>query len=148
MRLKKALLINLKKIGIQSPQDKKGWDSTGLTSYEIKEWIKHGLTWEEAKKWIENGFTNLNEKLEWKSKAFTPEKAKQQKIAEEKRRMQKEKIKNFSFKVLFLILSILIIIGIMLGITDKAVFYMDTSDLTLSFMPYVIVLLSFFFLYF
>ncbi len=134
-------IIKLKKEGINNPAEKKGWDSIGIS--DVTGWVKNGLTWQEAKEWKENGFDQINEVLDWKAKGFVPSKAKEQDQIDRQRAIEKKNTEERNqiiiktiLKIVFFIVASIVIIGIYLGVTDKAVFYMDKEDLLLSFAPY------------
>jgi len=138
----------IKEHGLETPEEKEGWDSLGIK--DVYQWINNGLSWQDAKEWKDNGFDQIGDVLNWKTKGLDAPSAKvqhkiDQQVAMEKQALEErnEKIKEISFKVGLLIVSFLVLSGLFLGITDSAVFYMDDTDVYLTFTPFILIVISF-----
>ena len=148
----------LKAEGITTPAEKKGWDSVGVK--KKSEWIKNGFSWEEVREWKRQGFDSVDEVGAWKAEGFDPSTAKTQKIriiqrqneqqelnekqaAERAAKLARDEKVEYVIKIIiFLIFLTVVGAGIYFGVTDRAIFYMDTGDLLLSFTPYAILFIS------
>ena len=117
-----------------NPEEVKRWNIANVTTLVDIEAYKHAnVTPQEVEAWIKKGSYTRDEIIQLKSEGYTSPETKA--VAE-----RKEKACDILSALFLLVFAAVVVLGFLLGITDRAVFYMNKKDLYFSFIPYPIVI--------
>jgi len=137
------IMFAWKSAGIQSPKEVRQWMDIGITSTNVKIWKSVVETPQMASEWKTNGFSNIEDIKSWKGKGYTAIsakkeiKAKKQQIIDEKKRQETY---QYMLKIFLIILLLIVVYGVVLGVRDQAIFYLNPKDLLTSAIPLVVLI--------
>ena len=127
-------------IGI-TPEDAAKWAALGIDIfYTVNEYRESGIDVKEATAWRDISVTGILAISEWQLKGYDAASAK----AELEARQQSMESKSIRLKIIVIAAAVLVVWGLILGLADKAVIYLNAGDLTFSFSPFIALILGWF----